>query len=826
MSRQQRIVGQLLLMGLIGLTGLAGLKLVREGEAKAAMSPSSLVSGAAMVNSLGMRMVELPAGRFRMGNAQPVPTSLGGPLFNAPETDWDERPVHEVRLSRGFRISETEVTIEQFRQFRADVVDGGHFAPYLTGVSWEDATAFCAWLSQREGVPYRLPTEAEWEYAARAGTTTAFASGEAPPSEDVAQSWANPWGLRQMHSGPLEWCLDWHGEYPEGPVTDPVGAASGMARVVRGGGIQMENQVTKVIGTRPYYRRSANRAGMIPGWRGPHTIGFRVVQAGPPTGRPLAVEAPFIRQGVRQATDHVAAGPVQTSPWLHQRDLLPIPPENTTLEAIRASGLHPAVLGHNHSPGLVVCDNGDLLVILFTATYYPSSRYDRRSEKESNGYEYWPDTAFVATRLRYGSEIWDMPEILYDLPDVNDQTSLLWNDRGTIWQFSGGVGLPGVPFRIDQSTDHGATWSPLRFPVLTGTVGGHYPQPINSAFRDAEGTIYIPSDGIGGESLLWASRDNGATWYDTGGRTGGRHTTFALLRDGSILGMGGKSTDIDGYMPKSISKDKGKTWSVSRTPFASLGSNQRPTLIRLASGRLFFAGDFQHYNGKSPSGITERGSYVALSEDEGETWKIRRLPGALRHRSQVLPDYQGHLSGNTAGTLGYSVAKQAPNGVIHLIATMTQPAQHFELNEAWILGEEAATPSAGTARELPEEREVDREGRLRRVRHARLAADGRYQLHGPEIWYTPDGRKQYEATWQAGRRVGREVFRTEAGTLRWTWDHQPAGRSRWTHYWPNGRKRLESGWQNGRAEGPAFSWDSRGRLVQRVTFVEGEIKRE
>jgi len=475
---------------------------------------------------------------------------------------------------------------------------------------------------------------------------------------------------------------------------------------------------------------------------------------------------------------------------------------------------------------LVVCDNGDLLVILFTATYYPSSRYDRRYEKESTGYEYWPDTAFVATRLRYGSEVWDMPEIIYDLPDVNDQTSLLWNDRGTIWQFSGGVGLPGVPFRIDQSTDHGATWSPLRFPLLTGKVGGHYPQPINSAFRDAEGTIYIPSDGIGGESLLWASRDNGATWFDTGGRTGGRHTTFALLQDGSILGMGGKSTDIDGYMPKSISKDKGRTWSVSRTPFASLGSNQRPTLIRLASGRLFFAGDFQHYKGNSPAGISERGSYVALSEDEGETWKIRRLPGALRHRSLVLPNYQGHVSGNTDATLGYSVARQAPNGVIHLISTMNQPAQHFELNEAWILGVEASTPPAGTPRALPEEREADDQGRLRHVRHARLAADGRYQLHGPEIWYNADGRKQYEATWQEGKRVGREVFRTEAGMLRWTWDHQPAGRSRWTHFWPNGRKRVESGWRTGRAIGPAFSWDSQGRLIQRVTFVEGELQRD
>ena len=125
--------------------------------------------------------------------------------------------------------------------------------------------------------------------------------------------------------------------------------------------------------------------------------------------------------------------------------------------------------------------------------------------------------------------------------------------------------------------------------------------------------------------VLWATKDNGRTWYDTDGRSAGRHTTYAVLKDGRIIGMGGKNTDIDGYMPKSISADGGKSWTASKTPFAALGSNQRPCLIRLQSGRLFFCGDFQHRNGNYPRAIKRRGAYVALSDDEGESWYIKKM---------------------------------------------------------------------------------------------------------------------------------------------------------------------------------------------------------
>ena len=140
-----------------------------------------------------------------------------------------------------------------------------------------------------------------------------------------------------------------------------------------------------------------------------------------------------------------------------------------------------------------------------------------------------------------------------------------------------------------------------------------------------------PVTRAGGTSVLWTSEDNGQTWRDPGSRSAGRHTTYCLLKDGGILGMGGKNTDIDGFMPSVVSRDGGKTWEKSKTVFPALGGNQRPSLLRLQSGRLFFAGDFQHLEGKHPAGVTNWGSYVALSEDDGQTWHIKPLVGTQPH---------------------------------------------------------------------------------------------------------------------------------------------------------------------------------------------------
>jgi hypothetical protein len=751
--------GILLIGMLVAALVIIQAQLVSGGPAPAPTAVSTSEPAEVWTNSIGMRFARIEPSTFTMGSDR---------------GDWDEKPVRDVTISQPFYIQKAEVTADQYRQFDADFSG----SRYAMGVSWYDALAFCEWLSQKEGRTYRLPTEAEWEYVAK-----------------------NASGVELVLGGPLEWVQDWYGMYPHDDQIDPVGPEQGIVRVVRGGGLDEDSSSSHL--------RSANRAGMAPGFRGDHIIGFRVVMAPMPTTTPWPYVAPFVQQGVKQTAQYVSQGPDPHVPYFRQRPVLPIPPENSEESAILAVGLPPVFKGHNHSPALEVCSNGDVLAVYYTAL-----------DPTGKG-EYGPDVALIATRLRFGSESWDMPSLLIDFPDANDHAPLLWNDGDTLHLFWGSPRLRrgGFPFQWISSEDCGATWSEAKFPTFTGPIGEHSRQPINSAFRGPDGTMYVASDGEGGESVLWASSDNGETWFDTGGRSGGRHTTCVLLNDGRILGMGGKNTDIDGYMPKSISSDFGKSWRISKTPFSTLGSNQRPTIIRLASGRLFFASDFQRTKDcYQPAGITEKGALVALSEDEGQTWHIKRLPGALRHESRECD----------GATLGYAVARQAPNGVIHLITSMNWAAQHFELNEAWVLSDAVNVPppdpcETGTVKEYHESYSG---GELKMTWSAKMCYDGRYLLHGAETWYHENGQKQYEVTYENGRKIGAETYWTPDGVKLWSWEHdETSDTSVWTQWWPNGIKRIESTWRYGGrvAHGRANHWDSSGAGKAAWDFSDGEL---
>ena len=697
------------------------------------------------INSIGIRFLRVPAGSFSMGSDS---------------GDYDERPVHQVTISHDFFLSETEITAAQFQEFRMDYQDVGRFPPYATGVSWNSAVAFSEWLTRKEKLPYRLPTEAEWEYA----------SGK-----------ASALGVKNVDSEAPEWVLDWHAPYSGDSETDPVGPATGIGRVVRGGGI-MGPYGKGPSGFAPEYRRRSNRASLIPNFEGRHPVGIRLVLAAMPSTAPRPVDPPFWSQFVKQAAASPTAGPDPHQPWFRQRSMLPIPPEDVDPDAVAAAGIDPGVLGHNHSGGIAAMPNGDLLVIDFSAP--------------STSTEYLPSTSFVAFRRRFGSEQWDFPSVFYDLADVNDQSALLWNDSGTIRFFGGGIGLDGVPFRMQTSHDNGAHWTPPEFPLLRGPIGGFSPQPITSAFR-AGGRMYIATDAVGGESMLWASDDEGRTWVDTGGRTGGRHTTFVVLKDGSILGMGGKNTDIDGFMPKSISRDGGRTWTISKTPFPALGSNQRPIILRLASGRLFFASDWQSRTGQQPAGVTEHGAFVALSDDEGATWRTRTIPGALPHEAHVLPKRTGWAKDNHGyATLGYVTAAQGPNGLIHVVTSMNHPAQEFELNEAWIQSNAGASEGAPA-----------------------------YRRNGPETLNYANGTHQYQVTWRNGVKTGTETYWAEDGRKRWEWHREPDGRGTWTQYWNNGNLKHVSHWVNGVCEGEAAAYDPSGRLTATYHFVQGDLER-
>jgi len=202
------------------------------------LSTSASDDSSRLVNSLGMTFVRIASGEFRMGSTDGAS---------------DERPVHTVRISQPFYLGIHAVTQGQWEAVMGDNPSRfmGDLNRPVEMVSWEDVQAFIGQLNAREGhALYRLPTEAEWEYAARAGSTTAYCFGDDPRrlgeyawySENaggqihpVGQLQPNTWGLYDMHGNVWEWVQDWYGKYTAEPVTDPQEPAAGSLRVLRGG---------------------------------------------------------------------------------------------------------------------------------------------------------------------------------------------------------------------------------------------------------------------------------------------------------------------------------------------------------------------------------------------------------------------------------------------------------------------------------------------------------------------------------------------------------------------------------------------------------------
>jgi formylglycine-generating enzyme required for sulfatase activity len=249
----------------------------REEATRVASSPRDDQPWA--VPDLGMKFVHVAPGSFQMGSA---------------DGDADGKPVHEVRITRPFWIGKYEVTQAEYEKimgWNPSIFKG---APNpVVGVSWDDAVAFCRKLTEQErgagqlpeGYEYRLPTEAEWEYAARGGPKSkGFTYSGSNDAEEVA--WhsddsrdkshpvggkkPNELGLHDMSGNVFEWCLDWYGEYPPGTVADPSGARTGRSRVFRGGSWFLNAT----------FCRSASRNGYAPSLSF-NNLGFRVALAAP-----------------------------------------------------------------------------------------------------------------------------------------------------------------------------------------------------------------------------------------------------------------------------------------------------------------------------------------------------------------------------------------------------------------------------------------------------------------------------------------------------------------------------------------------------------------
>ncbi|MHC4060246.1 MAG: toxin-antitoxin system YwqK family antitoxin, partial [Planctomycetota bacterium] len=247
---------------------------------------------------------------------------------------------------------------------------------------------------------------------------------------------------------------------------------------------------------------------------------------------------------------------------------------------------------------------------------------------------------------------------------------------------------------------------------------------------------------------------------------------------------------------------------------------QRPSLLRLASGRLFFAGDFNRKDLEHPASITEKGSYVAHSDDDGQNWVIKKLPGAQLHEEEPVI------------TIGYSVARQGPNGMIHLITSMNESALHFTFNEAWLLAKdtrqekmsdaELMASTAGSVSRVKAYQENYPDGKKRIEFHGGIGDDGRFLLHGPETWYYPDGTTQRQADYDKGRKVGAEKYLSRDGRKIWIWEHKKDGSSTWTQYWPTGRKKAESTWKDFKCNGMSTVWDRDGDVITSFEFANGK----
>jgi formylglycine-generating enzyme required for sulfatase activity len=187
-----------------------------------------------------MKMVLVRPGKFMMGSP-----AAGN------QSHFDGGLSHEVAITKPFYIGATEVTQAQYQAVMG--TNPSYFkgpANPVEQVSWDEATEFCKKLSEKSRQTFRLPTEAEWEYACRVGTQTGYSFGDKPSdlgeyawygkgggnkSHPAGQKKPNAWGLYDMHGNVLEWCADWLGDYPKGAVTDPQGPQSGTYRVTRGG---------------------------------------------------------------------------------------------------------------------------------------------------------------------------------------------------------------------------------------------------------------------------------------------------------------------------------------------------------------------------------------------------------------------------------------------------------------------------------------------------------------------------------------------------------------------------------------------------------------
>ena len=592
--------------------------------------------------------------------------------------DWDEGPVHRVSIAK-FQLSSKQVSMKQFAQFMPEYperikqydVAWGPDSPAVL-VSWTEAKQYCDWLAKKTSQPYRLPTESEWEWAAKN---------------------AEQLKLSGINDGIQEWCHDWWAPYSktiEASSTEvlpnPTGPATGIVKVIRDGGGGSIRERREADEDAPWDARDdfrvTDRSGsVVDDWRA--NLGFRVA-----VGRlPVAVEPPPAN-GVSSEKIEWTVQQNPDEPYFRGGFKYLDLPDDTEFE--------PYWLRH-HVPSITWCDNGDLLITAYTAPHDNSDQ-----------------TAILLTRLRHKQKQWDPPQLFFAAPDRNVTSAALFNmGDGSIHHYNGlGNNLCNDFSMIKRiSRDHGETWSPPKIvhrhaakPATEEDLSNprlwpHMDLKLFQTDESKEPALVMSTDIVGGNELgsaLFYSLDQGDSWEELtrsgwnregygivgeqAGWIAGIHAPVEILEDGTLLAFG-RSTNIDGNAPFSHSTDFGKTWSYSASPFPPILNSQRSVLLRLKEGPLLLVSytdtifavrdkiakgmDFVDVEGNSHNAV---GMFAAISFDEGKTWKHRKLvpnwwkkPWRSRHH-------------------GYLSCVQTPDQMIHLISS----SHYYQFNLAWL----------------------------------------------------------------------------------------------------------------------------------------------
>lgn len=640
------------------------------------------------LNSIGMKMIVVKPGTFLMGSA-----GIG--------MNYDEAPAHPVTISETFRISSTEVTNRQFEEFMPEHTAFRGKNGFSSGddeaviyVSHHEATAFCEWLSAKEGKTYRLPSEAEWEYACRAGSMGPYAIGDrslpksmlkhqehswmpVKASLEVGKSVPNEWGIYDMHGNVEEWCLDWYGPYEASPIVNPGGPEKGSFRVVRGGSHN----------TPVNYLRSANRSALMPGDRTMFT-GFRVVEVSGEVGLNMSHTTMGKKVRAHSISQNKHRWKSCDKPFFAE-------PRNY----IRTDSATPWMFSHNHCPAATWLPNGDIIAVWF-------------STEDEKGRE----MTILSSRLKAGTSEWTEPELFFKVPDRNMTGSALYYDatNGVLYHFNG-VEAAGTwqnlacVFRT--STDNGRTWSEPQFVNAEHETGN---QVIAGTIITSSGKILQPCDAtptVRGGSILHISDDGGNSWHRSdsgfvnvtpdfrnggqGHRIAGIHAGVVELKDGRLLAFGRDNNIVHNrkpMMPQSVSDDGGYTWKYSASEFPPVSSGQRIVIKRLNEGAILLVSftdariDYQNIHGMEfiagGRSFTGYGMFAAVSFDDGKTWPVKKLLTDGKERWLYGGGFTGYfrMDDTHAEPKGYLALTQSPDNIIHLFSS----SLHYQFNLKWL----------------------------------------------------------------------------------------------------------------------------------------------